>query len=163
MTISPARTARAEPAELTNAQLYGLVFSPLASCAYTALDPDEWFPVATGIAPARAEAARALGVCAVCPVRAECLELSLRHWAVVGQHGIWGGLVETERDTLRREWLNGVPVTVLLSREIPGEIATPLGGPFITSALPSVCPKTRLRPCFAPRVMILWTFRRLHD
>jgi hypothetical protein len=44
MTISPARTARAQPAELTNAQLYGLVFNPLASCAYTALDPDEWFP-----------------------------------------------------------------------------------------------------------------------
>jgi hypothetical protein len=107
MTISPARTARAQPAELTNAKLYGLVFSPLASCAHSALDPDEWFPIATGIAPARAEAARALAVCAVCPVRAECLELSLRHWAVVGQHGIWGGLVETERDTLRREWLNG--------------------------------------------------------
>ena len=105
MTISPARTARPQPAELSNAQLHGQVFSPLASCAHSALDPDEWFPISTGIVPARTEAARALAVCAVCPVRAECLELSLRHWTVVGRHGIWGGLVETERDMLRREWL----------------------------------------------------------
>jgi hypothetical protein len=47
--------------------------------------------------------------------------MSLRHWAVVGQHGIWGGLVEAERDALRREWLNGVPVTALLSWKIPGK------------------------------------------
>lgn len=116
MPISPARIARARPAELPNAQLHGLLFSPLASCAYSALDPDEWFPISTGIVPARTEAARALAVCAVCPVRAECLELSLRHWAVVGRHGVWGGLVETERELLRGEWLNGVPVTALLSR-----------------------------------------------
>jgi hypothetical protein len=56
----------------------------------------------------------------------------------VGQHGIWGGLVETERDALRREWLNGVPVTALLSREILGEIAAPLVGLFITSVLSSL-------------------------
>ena len=54
------------------------------------------FLFATGIVRARAEAARALAVCAVCPVRAECLELSLRHWASVGQHGIWGGLVKAQ-------------------------------------------------------------------
>lgn len=126
MTISPARAARAQPAELSNAQLHGLVFSPLASCAHSALDPDEWFPIATGIVPARAEAAQALAVCTVCPVRPQCLELSLRHWAVVGQHGIWGGLVEAERDMLRREWLDGVPVTAPLSREIPVEITNPL-------------------------------------
>ena len=121
MAISPVCSTQAQPAELTNGRLRDLVFSPLASCAYSALDPDEWFPIAVGIAAARAEAARALAVCAVCPVRAECLELSLRHWASVGQHGIWGGLVKAERDMLRREWLNGVPVTALLFREIPGE------------------------------------------
>ena len=124
MTISPTRTARAQPAELSNAQLHGLVFSPLASCAHSALDPDEWFPIATGVVPARAEAAQALAVCTVCPVRAECLELSLRHWAVLGQHGIWGGLVETERDMLRRKWLNGVPVTAPLPGKIPLEISS---------------------------------------
>jgi hypothetical protein len=87
MTISPARAARAQPAGLSNAQLHGLVFSPLASCAHSALDPDEWFPIATGIVPARAEA---------------------------------------EREMLRREWLDGVQVTALLSREIPLEITNPL-------------------------------------
>ena len=67
-------------------------------------------------ARARAEAARALAVCAACPVRAECLELSLRTWSGAGQHGIWGGLVEADRNSLRQEWLHGAPVTVLLSR-----------------------------------------------
>jgi hypothetical protein len=138
MTISSARSARAQPAELTNEQLCDLVSSPLASCAYSALDPDEWFPLATGIVRVRAEAARALAVCAVCavcPVRAECLELSLRHWASVGQHGIWGGLVKAERGILRREWQNGVLVTELLSREI----ATSLYLSFITITLRSLC------------------------
>ena len=136
MTISPARSARAQPAELTHEELSDLVSSPLASCAYSELDPDEWFPIAVGIVRARAEAARGLAVCAVCPIRAECLELSLRHWASVGQHGIWGGLVKAERGLLRREWQNGVPVTVLLSREI----ATSLRRPFITATLRSLYP-----------------------
>ena len=118
MTVSPARAARAQPAALTNAQLHGLVFSPLASCAYAALDPDAWFPIASGIRGARRESLRALAICAACPVRAECLELSLRHWATLGRYGIWGGLVEAEREMARREWHNGVPVTALLSREI---------------------------------------------
>jgi hypothetical protein len=48
---------------------------------------------------ARREAAAAIAVCAVCPVQAQCLELSLRHWQV-GQHGIWGGLVAAERAEL---------------------------------------------------------------
>ena len=52
MTISPARTARAQPAELSNAQLHGLVFCPLANRARSALDPAEWVPVATDIEPA---------------------------------------------------------------------------------------------------------------
>jgi transcription factor WhiB len=135
MTISPARSARIQPAELTNEQLGDLVSSPLARCAYSALDPDEWFPLAAGVVRARAEAARALAVCAVCPVRAECLELSLRHWASVGQHGIWGGLVKAERDIRRREWQNGVPVTMLLSREIAASLFLPL----ITTTLLSFC------------------------
>ena len=84
------------------------------------LDPDEWFPLAAKPARARAEAARALAVCAACPVRAECLELSLRTWSGAGQHGIWGGLVEADRNSLRQEWLRGAPVTVLLPRPSPG-------------------------------------------
>jgi len=90
-----SRLERAEPAELSDEQLAGFVMSPLARCAVTDIGPDEWFPVATEAKAARAEAACALALCAVCPVRAECLELSLRHWCTIGRYGIWGGLVET--------------------------------------------------------------------
>ncbi len=115
MTISSAPGQHTGPAGLTNEELHDFVVSPLAACADTALDPDEWFPIATAAARARAEASAALAVCAGCPVRAECLELSLRQWSGVGRHGIWGGLVEADRLSLRREWLKGVPVTTLLS------------------------------------------------
>src|SRR5262245_4737461 len=51
--------------------------------------------------PARGESARdAKAVCAVCPVRAECLEYALR-WDQLC--GVWGGLSERERRQLRRE------------------------------------------------------------
>jgi hypothetical protein len=62
-----------------------------ARCTDSALDPDEWFPVSTGIAMARREAADAIAACAECPVRTECLGLSLRYWQV-GQHGVWTAL-----------------------------------------------------------------------
>jgi hypothetical protein len=44
-----------------------------------------------------------IAVCMACPVRALCLELSLRYWDV-GQHGVWGGLVPAERTRLRHRW-----------------------------------------------------------
>jgi hypothetical protein len=72
-----------------------------ARCAGSGLDPDQWYPVSTEPARARHEAAAAIAVCASCPVRAWCLELSLRHWDV-GQHGVWGGLVAADRADLRR-------------------------------------------------------------
>lgn len=57
------------------------------------LDTDVFFPVTDE------EAAEAQAVCAVCPVREECLEYAL----VTGQEdGVWGGLTETERRRLRR-------------------------------------------------------------
>jgi WhiB family redox-sensing transcriptional regulator len=102
------------PAGLTDEQLTGCLMSSLASCASAAIDPDEWFPGATTAAGAQAEAARALAVCATCPVRAECLELSLRHWHTAGKHGIWGGLVEANRAAARRQWLAGAEVAGLL-------------------------------------------------
>ena len=117
MTISSVRDQRIGPAALTDEELHSFVGRPLAACSDTALDPDEWFPIAAGATRARAEASRALAVCATCPVRAECLELSLRHWSGAGRHGIWGGLVEADRSSLRREWLKGVPVTALLSSD----------------------------------------------
>ena len=45
---------------------------------------------------ARREAATAIATCMACPVRAQCLELSLRHWDI-GQHGVWGGLIPADR------------------------------------------------------------------
>jgi WhiB family redox-sensing transcriptional regulator len=111
----PAPAERAhpdtDPADLTIGRLTAFVMSPLAECADSA---DEWFPVATRPAGARAEGARALALCAVCPVRAECLELSMRIWPEGGQHGIWGGLVEGDRAEARRAWRAGVPVRALL-------------------------------------------------
>jgi WhiB family redox-sensing transcriptional regulator len=74
-----------------------------ARCADIGLDPDQWYPVSTEPARARHEASAAIAVCAICPVRAQCLELSLRHWDI-GQHGVWGGLVAADRADLRRRW-----------------------------------------------------------
>ena len=77
-----------------------------ARCADSGLDPDQWYPVSIEPARARHEAAAAIAVCTGCPVRALCLELSLRHWDI-GQHGVWGGLVATDRAHLRRRWPAG--------------------------------------------------------
>src|SRR5579862_5182624 len=79
--------------------------SKQARCADGTVDPDEWFPVSTEAAAARREAATAIAICAACPVRGACLELSLWHWTI-GQHGVWGGLVAAERAALRRQWLD---------------------------------------------------------
>jgi Transcription factor WhiB len=72
-----------------------------ARCTGSSLDPDQWFPVSAQSGKARQEAAAAITVCTICLVRAECLELSLRHWDI-GQHGVWGGLVPAERAALLR-------------------------------------------------------------
>jgi hypothetical protein len=72
-----------------------------ARCAGAGLDPDLWFPVSAEESKARLEAAEAIAICNSCLVRARCLALSLRYWDI-GQHGVWGGLVATERARLRR-------------------------------------------------------------
>ena len=71
-----------------------------ARCADGGLDPDEWFPVSTNADVARQQAAGAIAICATCPVRGQCLALSLRHWGI-GQHGVWGGLIAADRARLR--------------------------------------------------------------
>lgn len=86
--------------QLTDDALWARV-ARQARCADSGLDPDQWYPVSTEPAQARHEAAAAIAVCTSCPVRAQCLELSLRHWDI-GQHGIWGGLVAADRAHLRR-------------------------------------------------------------
>jgi WhiB family redox-sensing transcriptional regulator len=51
--------------------------------------------------PARGESVRdAKEVCASCQVRRECLDFALRMKVA---HGVWGGLSERERRTLKRE------------------------------------------------------------
>ena len=72
-----------------------------ARCADGSHDPEQWFPVSVQIQKARHEATAAIAVCTRCPVRAQCLALSLRYWDI-GQHGIWGGLVAVERAAARR-------------------------------------------------------------
>ena len=75
-----------------------------ALCTEGSLDADEWFPVSSGAQEARREAAAAIAICQACPVRSQCLALSLRHWDI-GQHGVWGGMVTAERANLRRQML----------------------------------------------------------
>jgi hypothetical protein len=77
-----------------------LIVDAGAACSSSGLSPDSWAPVSGPADAARREAAAAIKVCTTCRVRAECLELALRNWAV-GQHGIWGGTVPAEREELR--------------------------------------------------------------
>ena len=61
-------------------------------------DPELFFPIGTtGIALEQIDAARR--VCHECPVASECLEFAL---ATNQQAGIFGGLSEDERRSLRR-------------------------------------------------------------
>jgi len=98
-----AGTPRTQQAQLTDRAL-GAEVMRKARCADGTLDPNEWFPVSPEAEAARREAAGAIAICTACPVRAACLELSLRRWTI-GQHGVWGGLVAAERAALRRRWL----------------------------------------------------------
>ena len=58
------------------------------------VDPELFFPEKGGSVKEPKE------VCAVCPVRVECLA-----WALANdvRHGVWGGLSERERTRLRRQ------------------------------------------------------------
>ncbi len=63
-------------------------------------DPELFFPIGTtGRALEQIEEAKA--VCAQCPVIQECLE-----WALDTNQdaGVWGGMSEEGRRTLRRKW-----------------------------------------------------------
>jgi WhiB family redox-sensing transcriptional regulator len=64
-------------------------------------DPELFFPVGT-TGPALTQIERAKAVCRRCDVTAQCLE-----WALETNQdaGIWGGLSEDERRTLRRNRL----------------------------------------------------------
>jgi WhiB family redox-sensing transcriptional regulator len=57
------------------------------------VDPELFFPVGT-TGPAEAQVQSAKAICALCPVREECLQ-----WALdtAQDAGVWGGLSEEER------------------------------------------------------------------
>jgi hypothetical protein len=97
--ISQDHTTRPVSGPFTGRSLWTQVVT-YARCAEDDLDPDEWFPVSAEAGTARREAAMAIAVCAACPVRGQCLALSLRYWDI-GQHGVWGGLVAAERAQIR--------------------------------------------------------------
>ena len=90
LMASRARRVGREPHDLADRELLGRVYR-LAWCASSVLDPDDWFPVAQQAAKAQDQAGHAIAVCARCPVRPDCLELSLRYAAGIGAHGVWGG------------------------------------------------------------------------
>jgi WhiB family redox-sensing transcriptional regulator len=55
--------------------------------------------------PTRGEATKAaVAYCNACPVKAECLEYALDHFE---HHGIWGGVSERARRTMRRNRRTG--------------------------------------------------------
>jgi hypothetical protein len=115
----PASASRKEPSALSDRELTGRLMSPLARCATSGMDPDFWLPVAKEPHLARSQAFRALVICQQCPVRAECLEVSIRQWPWpgLGRYGIWGGFVEADRAVLHQAWDAGVPVTALLGSD----------------------------------------------
>ena len=76
-TVSP-RPVQCRSGEPNDRELFGRVYRQ-ARCATSCLEPDEWFPLTADVGRAREQAARAIAICAGCPVRADCLELSLRH------------------------------------------------------------------------------------
>jgi hypothetical protein len=119
LMISRPSHVQREPHNLPDSELAGRVYL-LARCAGSYVDPDDWFPEARGVAKARDQAAHAIAVCARCPVRPDCLEMSMRRVFGIGAHGVWGGLVEEERRAIRRRWLAGTSVTELLQDQPAG-------------------------------------------
>jgi hypothetical protein len=109
----PAPAPARKGVHRTDGELAGRVYGQ-ARCASSCLDPDEWFPLALDVAKARDQAANAIAICTDCPVRTDCLELSLRHPFDISAYGVWGGLVEGERRALWRQWLAGTRVTEFL-------------------------------------------------
>ena len=61
-------------------------------------DPDLFFPVAIGTAPAARQVEAAKAVCGPCAVRANCLSYALE----AKPEGIWGGTTLDERLAARR-------------------------------------------------------------
>jgi len=66
--------------------------------ACTSHDPELFFPIGSA-GPAVRQTERAKQICNECPARIPCLEWALQTGA---DHGVWGGLSEQDRQSLRR-------------------------------------------------------------
>jgi len=123
MAVSVAAPAAQHrvPGEVSDRALLNALRSGRARCSGSGLDPDEWFPVSPNARVARIQAARAIALCTVCQVRAECLEYAMRNWTDGSGEGVWGGFVAAERRVIRRRWLLGVSVSELLDQPLAGQ------------------------------------------
>jgi WhiB family transcriptional regulator, redox-sensing transcriptional regulator len=81
--------------------------------------------------PERGESAEpARRVCAQCPVRQPCLDYAVTNRIV---HGVWGGLTERERRTLRSGWVRASRRDrdrAILAAEAAGYTAEAIGWSF---------------------------------
>ena len=63
-------------------------------------DPDLWFPeFDERTADYAHQADEAKEICAVCPIKSECLDYALTY----EEYGIWGGATPSERRQIRKE------------------------------------------------------------
>ena len=138
--VAPAARHRG-PGEVSDRALLRALGSGRANCAGSSLDPEEWFPVSPNARVARIQATRAIALCTVCQVRAECLEYAMRNWTDGAEGGVWGGFVAAERRVMRRRWLLGVSVTELLDQPLvgqpPARAGAAVGG--AAAAKPAAC------------------------
>ncbi len=101
------------------------------------VDPDLFFP-AQGESLAQAKA-----ICAGCPVRQPCLEFALEQREVFG---VWGGLSERERRTLRRDRQAGKVAAAVLPDVVADDGGKPgpkRVRPDLTAAKPKAVRKTK--------------------
>jgi WhiB family redox-sensing transcriptional regulator len=88
------------------------IFEEMPNCA--SADPELFFPQENEIYPGKIiskyiDIAAAKRICSDCPIKLQCLEYGLKNAEI----GIWGGMTESQRETLRK--LNKTP----LSRKQP--------------------------------------------
>jgi len=129
------------PGEVSDRALLRVLQSGRARCAGSDLDPDEWFPVSPNARVARIQATRAIALCTVCQVRAECLEYAMRNWTDGAEGGVWGGFVAAERRVIRRRWLLGVSAAELPDQPPVGQPPARAGAAVdgAAAAKPAAC------------------------
>jgi WhiB family redox-sensing transcriptional regulator len=87
---------RSKERALSLAQVKGENWRQRAACRRA--DPDLFFPVGPA-GPALTQVTQAKRLCLACSVRRDCLDWAMRNGI---QHGIWGGLTEDDRVSIRR-------------------------------------------------------------